>query len=262
MVSVITLKIIMAAVVTAKIGSWLFSVIKNTLPMNPWWRWRLFADKYNNHLLYSMIAMMSCVQAVLVYKWYKGERIKRKWFHAVTGKLYNPLSKSSRPEACKNSFLSIYNSVRLKKKNTKKIFSRDESLNIDFRPEDKFAMPMSSEGGGKSNLFSAYKVSTADFEDFLYFLKLITFGLFINDLSKSNWSFLCFAMDRVSSCIFPWEFELFCVNQGQNLKMSAGLPTKIYSRSSYQGPTSQTKTVCTELVLFGHMWWHICDVIQ
>ena len=121
---------------------------------------------------------------------------------------------------------------------------------------------MSSEGDGKSNLFSAYKVSTADFEDFLYFLKLITFGLFINDLSKSNWSFLCFAMDRVSSCIFPWEFELFCVNQGQNLKMSVGLPTKIYSRSSYQDPTSQTKTVCTELVLFGHMWWHIYDVIQ
>ena len=47
-------------------------------------------------------------------------------------------------------------------------------------------MPMSSEEGGKSNLFSAYKVSTADFEDFLCFLKLITFGLFINDLSKSN----------------------------------------------------------------------------
>ena len=73
---------------------------------------------------------------------------------------------SSRPEACKNSFLSIYNSVRL----YQKIFSRGESLNIDFRPEDKFAMPMSSEGGGKSNLFSAYKVSTADFEDFLCFL--------------------------------------------------------------------------------------------
>ena len=47
-------------------------------------------------------------------------------------------------------------------------------------------MPMSPEGGGKSNLFSAYKVSTADFEDFLCFLKLITFCLFINDLSKSN----------------------------------------------------------------------------
>ena len=225
MVSVITLKIIMAAVVTAKIGSWLFSVIKNTLPMNPWWRWRLFADKYNNHLLYSMIAMMSCVQAVLVYKWYKGERIKRKWFHAVTGKLYNPLSKSSRPEACKNSFLSIYNSVRLKK-NTKKIFSRDESLNIDFRPEDKFAMPMSSEGGGKSNLFSAYKVSTADFEDFLYFLKLITFGLFINDLSKSNWSFLCFAMDRVSSCIFLENLNCFVLIRVRIWRCQRGSPPK------------------------------------
>lgn len=50
------------------------------------------------------------------------------------------------------------------------MFLRDESLNIDFRPEGNFAMPMSPEGGGKSNLFSAYKVSTADFEDFLCFL--------------------------------------------------------------------------------------------
>ena len=47
-------------------------------------------------------------------------------------------------------------------------------------------MPTSLEGGGEGELLSAYKVSTADFEDFLCFLKLITFGLFINDLSKSN----------------------------------------------------------------------------
>lgn len=55
-------------------------------------------------------------------------------------------------------------------------------------------MPMSSEGGGRSNLFSAYKVSTADFEDFLCFLKLVTFGLFINDLSSQIEAF----------CVLQW----------------------------------------------------------
>ena len=77
-VSVFIQKIAMA--VALEDFRWLSSAIKNnTLTMNPWWRWRLFADKYNNHLLYSMIAMMSCVQAALVYKWYNGERIKRKY---------------------------------------------------------------------------------------------------------------------------------------------------------------------------------------
>lgn len=161
--------------------------------MNPWWRWRLFADKYNNHLLYSMIAMMSCVQAVLVYKWYKGERIKRKWFHAVTGKLYNTLTKSSRPEACKNSFLSIYNSVRL----YQKIFSRGESLNIDFRPEGNFAMPMSPEGGGKSNLF---------------------FGL--QGINCRSWGFPVFLEVNNVWSVHQWpvkvklKFSVFCNGQG------------------------------------------------
>lgn len=45
--------------------------------MNPWLRWRLFADKYNKHLIYSMMGMMTCVQGYLVYKHWKGERVKR-----------------------------------------------------------------------------------------------------------------------------------------------------------------------------------------
>ncbi|KAL9954150.1 hypothetical protein ACROYT_G041651 [Oculina patagonica] len=44
--------------------------------MNPWLRWRHFADRYNNYLLYSMMTMMTCVQGYIVYKHWKGERIQ------------------------------------------------------------------------------------------------------------------------------------------------------------------------------------------
>ena len=34
--------------------------------MNPWMRWRVFADKYNNYLLYCVMGAMTCAQNDMV----------------------------------------------------------------------------------------------------------------------------------------------------------------------------------------------------
>lgn len=43
--------------------------------MNPWMRWRVFADKYNTYLLCSVMGAMTCAQIYLQYKNWKGERV-------------------------------------------------------------------------------------------------------------------------------------------------------------------------------------------
>lgn len=45
--------------------------------MNPWMRWRVFADKYNTYLLCSVMGAMTCAQIYLQYKNWKGERVTR-----------------------------------------------------------------------------------------------------------------------------------------------------------------------------------------
>lgn len=40
-----------------------------------WLRWRLFANKHNNRLLYGMMGLMFSAQLILIYKHLKGERV-------------------------------------------------------------------------------------------------------------------------------------------------------------------------------------------
>lgn len=40
-----------------------------------WLRWRLFAHKHNNRLLYAMMGLMFSAQMIMVYKHLKGERV-------------------------------------------------------------------------------------------------------------------------------------------------------------------------------------------
>ena len=44
-----------------------------------WLRWRLFAHKHNNRLLYAMMGLMFSAQMIMVYKHLKGERVVREY---------------------------------------------------------------------------------------------------------------------------------------------------------------------------------------
>ena len=44
-----------------------------------WLRWRLFANKHNNRLLYGMMGLMFSAQLILIYKHLKGERVHCKY---------------------------------------------------------------------------------------------------------------------------------------------------------------------------------------
>lgn len=59
--------------------------------MNPWMRWRVFADKYNTYLLCSVMGAMTCAQIYLQYKNWKGERVTRGYILeiALQGYIFN-----------------------------------------------------------------------------------------------------------------------------------------------------------------------------